>query len=78
MKEPRSHGDDILSSRITTDITALALTYKDFLDVGLDALWKKLGSLVLLLKLLPALQLEAYVCANVHILLYNLISSLGP
>ena len=43
-----------------------ALTCKDFLDVALDALWKELDSLVPLLKLLPALQIEdgAYVCAT--------------
>ena len=41
-----------------------ALTCKDFLDVALDALWEKIDSLVPLLRLLPALQLEdeAYVC----------------
>jgi hypothetical protein len=42
-----------------------ALVCKDFLEVALDALWEELGSLVPLLKLLPALQLEnkEYVCA---------------
>ena len=57
-----------------------ALTCKDFLDVALDALWEELGSFVPLLKLLPALQVEdeAYVCANVHVFLYNLILYLGP
>lgn len=49
-----------------------ALTCKYFLDVALDALWEEMDSLVPLLKLLPALQVEdkgrdeAYVCANVH------------
>ena len=48
-----------------------ALTCKDFLDIALDALWEKLESLVPVLKLLPALEVEdkAYVCANVHIFL---------
>jgi hypothetical protein len=57
-----------------------ALTCKDFLDVALDALWEELDSMVPLLKLLPALQLEnkAYVRADVHVFLYNLILSLGP
>ena len=51
-----------------------ALTCKDFLDVALDALWERMYSLVPLLKLLPALQIEddAYVCANVHVFLYDL------
>jgi hypothetical protein len=42
------------------------LTCKDFLDEALDALWEALDSLVPLLKLLPALQVEddVYVCAN--------------
>ena len=51
----------------------VALTCKDFLDVALDALWKELNSLVPLLKLLPALQIEdgAYVCSNnVHVSLH--------
>ena len=45
-----------------------ALSCKDFLEVALDALWGELDSLVPLLKLLPALQLEdnAYVCTIVH------------
>ena len=49
-----------------------ALTCKDFVDAALDALWEEMGSLVPLLKLVPALQVkeEPYVCANVHILLY--------
>ena len=57
-----------------------ALTCKDFLDVALDALWEEMDSLVPLLKLLPGLQVEddAYVCANVHAFLYDLILSLGP
>jgi hypothetical protein len=57
-----------------------ALTCKDFLDVALDALWEELNSLVPLLKLLPALQVEdhAYVCANVHVFLYNFTLLLGP
>ena len=57
-----------------------ALTCKDFLDAALDALWEELHSLVPLLKLLPALQLEdgAYVCANVHVSIYDLILSLVP
>jgi hypothetical protein len=57
-----------------------ALTCKDFLDVALDALWEDLHSLVPLLKLLPALRVEdgAYVCANVHIFLCDLILYLGP
>jgi hypothetical protein len=43
-----------------------ALACKDFLEVALDALWEELGSLVPLLKLLPALQVENgfYVCAK--------------
>ena len=55
-----------------------ALTCKDFLDVALDAIWKKLDSLVPLLKLLPTVQIEdgAYVCANVHVFPYDLILSL--
>ena len=50
-----------------------ALTCKGFLDVALDALWEELDSLVPLLKLLPALQVEekAYVCADVHVFLYD-------
>jgi hypothetical protein len=50
-----------------------ALTCKDFLDVALDALWEELYSLVPLLKLLPALQVEdgAYVRANVYVFLYD-------
>ena len=59
-----------------------ALTCKDFLDVALDALWKELCSLVPLMKLLPALKVEdgAYVYANIHVFLYDLIPSftLGP
>ena len=57
-----------------------ALTCKDFLDEALDALWEKLDSMLPLLKLLPALQVEddTYVCANVHVFLYDLILSLGP
>jgi hypothetical protein len=44
-----------------------ALTCKDFLDTALDVLWEELDSLVPLLKLLPALQVEDkdYVCATV-------------
>ena len=43
-----------------------ALTCKDFLEVALDILWEELDSMVPLLKVLPALQLEGdeYVCAN--------------
>ena len=54
-----------------------ALTCKDFLNVALDALWEEMYSLVPLLKLLPTLQVEdkAYVCANVHAFLYDLILS---
>ena len=46
-----------------------ALTYKDFLDVALDALWKEMDSLMPLLNLLPTLHLknEEYVCVNVHV-----------
>lgn len=48
----------------------VALTCKDFLEVALDALWEEMKSLVPLLQVLPALQLEdgaaAYVCANVY------------
>lgn len=57
-----------------------ALICKDFLDVALDALWENLDSLVPLLKLLPALQVEkgAYVCANLDVFLYDLILPLGP
>ena len=42
-----------------------ALTCKDFQDEALDALWEELDSLVPLLKVLPALQMEddTYVCA---------------
>ena len=50
-----------------------ALTCKDFLDVALDALWERLDSLLPLLNLLPALQIEdgAYVCLNnVHVFLH--------
>ena len=54
-----------------------ALTCKDFLEVRLDALWEELVSLVPLLKLLPALQIEdgAFVChdANVHVFINDLI-----
>ena len=52
-----------------------ALTCKDFSDVALDALWEELDSLVPLLKLLSPLHVEdgAYVCANVHVFLYDLI-----
>ena len=52
-----------------------ALTCKDLLDVALDALWEELDSLLPLLKLLPALQVEdggAYVCANVHVFCMSL------
>ena len=55
-----------------------ALTCKDFLDVALDALWEQMYSLVPLLKLLPALQVEdeSCVCANIHVfILHNLILS---
>jgi hypothetical protein len=57
-----------------------ALACKDFLDVALDTLWEELDSLVPLLKLLPALQFEnkAYVRADVHVFLYDLILSIGP
>ena len=49
-----------------------ALTCRDFLDVGLDALWEELDSLMPLLRLLPAvrscyLNLAYYnVCVNLH------------
>ena len=58
----------------------VALTCKDFLDEALDALWETLDSMVPLLKLLPALQVEdkVYVCKNVHVFLYDFILSLGP
>ena len=58
----------------------VALTCKDFLDVALNALWEELDSLVPLLKLLPALQVEdkVYVCENVHVFLNDFILSLGP
>ena len=36
----------------------VALTCKDFLEEALDALWKEMNSLMPLLKLLPALQVE--------------------
>ena len=57
-----------------------ALTCKDFLDVALDELWKRMDSFLPVLKLLPALQFEddSFVCANVHDFRYDLISSLGP
>ena len=57
-----------------------ALSCKDFLDVALDGLWEELDSLVPLLELLPTLRIEAdaYVCANVHVFLYDLILSVGP
>ena len=63
------------------DLFNAALTCKDFLEVALDALWEELGSLVPLLKLLPALQLEnkEYVCAKMsRFFLYDLTLSLGP
>ena len=61
------------------DLFNAALTCKDFLEVALDALWEELGSLVPLLKLLPALQVEnkEYVCAKMSSL-YDLTLSLGP
>ena len=59
-----------------------ALTCKDFLEVALDVLWEELDSMVPLLKVLPALQLEddEYVCSNVHwhVSLYGLIFLLVP
>ena len=57
-----------------------ALTCKDFLEVALDELWREMYSLMPILKLLPGLQYEndTYVCANVHVFLYDLILSLGP
>ena len=58
-----------------------ALSCKDFLDVALDTLWERMDTLVPLLRLLPALQLEDeayYVCPNVHVFLYDLILPLGP
>ena len=63
-----------------TSLLNAALTCKDLLEVALDKLWEKMASLLPVLKLLPALQFEndAYVCANVHVFLYDLISSLGP
>ena len=56
-----------------------ALTCKEFLDVALDTLWEELDSFVPLLKVLPALQVEgnAYVCANAHVFLCDLILLLG-
>ena len=47
------------------DLLNAALTCKDFLDEALNALWEELDSLVPLLKMLPALQVEdeVYVCA---------------
>ena len=58
-----------------------ALTCKDFLDIGLDALWEELDSLVPLLKLLSDLQIDGrvYVCANFYVFIYyDLILSLVP
>ena len=57
-----------------------ALTCKDFLEVALDELWREMDSFVPILKLLPGLQFEneTYVCANVHVFLYDLILSSGP
>ena len=51
-----------------------ALTCKDFLDLALNVLWKKMYSWVPLLKLLPALQVEddSYVCANVHVTVFSI------
>jgi hypothetical protein len=63
------------------DFLNAALTCRDFLDVGLDALWEELDSLMPLLQLLPALEIEddTYVRANVHWhFLYDLILFLGP
>jgi hypothetical protein len=72
--------NDDENNKIYRGLLYPALTCKDFLDVALDALWGELDSMVPLLKLLPGLQFEddAYVCANVHVLLYDLILSLGP
>jgi hypothetical protein len=58
----------------------VALTCKDFLDEALDALWEELDTLVPLLKLLPALHVvdNAYVCANVHVFVYDLTLPSGP
>ena len=57
----------------------VALTCKAFLEVALDALWEELDSLLPLLKLLPALQVEdnTYVCANGLVFLYDFILHLG-
>ena len=74
-----SHLLDVTQNDRTSLLNA-ALTCKDFLDVALDVLWEELDSLVPLLKLLPALQVEnkAYVCANVHAFQYVFTLSLGP
>jgi hypothetical protein len=60
----------------------VGLTCKDFLEEALDKIWEDMDSLVPLLKVLPALQVEdgAYVRANVHhdvFRRYDLILSLG-
>jgi hypothetical protein len=47
-----------------------ALTCKDFLEEALDKIWENMDSMVPLLKVLPALQVEDeeyLVCANVHV-----------
>ena len=74
-----SHLLDVTQSDRTSLLNA-ALTCKDLLDVALDRLWERMASLLPVLKLLPALQFEndAYVCANVHVFLLDLISSSGP
>ena len=72
---------------ITCSLLNAALTCKDFLDIGLDALWEELDSLMPLMKLLPNLQFEdldynrstsTYVWANFYDFIYDLILSLGP
>ena len=59
--------------QVKTSLLNAALACKDLLDIALDKLWETLDSLLPILKLLPALQFEndAYVCANVHVFLYD-------
>ena len=61
-------NDEDLKYQYLLDV---ALTCKDFLDIALNTLWDNLNSLLPLLELLPATQLEneTYVCANVHVFL---------
>ena len=58
----------------------VALTCKDFLEEALDKIWEEMDSMVPLLKVLPALQVEdnEYVCVNVDVFRYDLSLSLGP